>query len=261
MRVVRFDKGEGTFGYGVLQDDSTRVMVLAENPLFRPEKIQATGQILQLEDIRLVAPVIPASKVVCIGKNYPDHINEFGGEVPPAPIIFLKPNTAVIGPEAPIVLPKWSNHVDHEVELGVVMKRPAKDIDAANWKDYVFGYVIGNDCSARDAQKADRQWTRAKSWDTSCPLGPWITVDPDLDVQNLAIRCSVDGQGRQNANTRDMMHPVAELVAYVSQAMTLLPGDVILTGTPAGVGPLEPGNVVTCEIEGLGELSNPVVRL
>ncbi|MCI6583618.1 MAG: fumarylacetoacetate hydrolase family protein [Mobiluncus sp.] len=260
MRVVRFDKGDGTYGFGVLEDGSERVMVLADNPLYSPNKIQATGQILQLQDIRLVAPVIPASKVVCVGKNYLEHIKEFGSEVPPAPILFIKPNTSVIGPDAPIVLPKWSHEVHHEVELGVVIKHPAKDIKPEDWKDYVFGYLVGNDVSARDAQRADKQWTRAKSFDTSCPLGPWITVDPSLDVQNLRIRSSVDGETRQDDTTANMMHPVAELVAYISAAMTLLPGDVILTGTPAGVGPIEDGQRVTCEIEGLGTLSNPVKR-
>lgn len=260
MRVIRFDKGDDTYGFGVMEDHSDRITVLAENPLYSPDNIQPTGQILQLEDVRLVAPVIPASKVVCVGKNYMEHIKEFGSWVPDAPILFIKPNTSVIGPGAPIVLPKWSNHVDHEVELGVVIKHVAKDINPENWKDYVFGYLIGNDVSARDAQKSDKQWTRAKSFDTSCPLGPWITVNPDLDVQNLKIRSEVDGEVRQNDTTANMMHPVSELVTYVSQAMTLLPGDVILTGTPAGVGPLEDGCTVTCEIEGLGKLTNPVRR-
>lgn len=260
MRVIRFDKGDDTYGFGVMEDDTDRITVLAENPLYSPDKITPTGQILQLEDVRLVAPVIPASKVVCVGKNYLEHIREFGSAVPDAPILFIKPNTSVIGPGAPIVLPKWSNHVDHEVELGVVIKHVAKDIDPENWKDYVFGYTIGNDVSARDAQKADKQWTRAKGFDTACPLGPWITVNPDLDVQNLRIRSEVDGEARQDDTTANMMHPVGELVTYISQAMTLLPGDVILTGTPAGVGPLTEGCTVTCEIEGLGQLSNPVRR-
>lgn len=142
----------------------------------------------------------------------------------------------------------------------MVIKHVAKDINPENWKDYVFGYTIGNDVSARDAQKADKQWTRAKGFDTACPLGPWITVNPDLDVQNLRIRSEVDGEARQDDTTANMMHPVGELVTYISQAMTLLPGDVILTGTPAGVGPLTEGCTVTCEIEGLGQLSNPVRR-
>lgn len=260
MRVLRFDKGDGTYGFGVTREDSDKVTVLAQNPLLDPDNIQPSGQILDLGDIRLVAPVIPASKVVCVGKNYLEHIREFGSGVPDAPILFLKPNTAVIGTGAPIVLPSWSREVHHEVELAVVIGRPAKDIRPADWRDYVFGYTIGNDVSARDAQRADKQWTRAKSFDTSCPLGPWITVDPDLDVQNLRIRSEVDGEVRQDDTTANMMHPVSELVTYASQAMTLLPGDVLMTGTPAGVGPITAGQTVTCEIEGLGKLVNPVRR-
>lgn len=259
MRVIRFDKGDGTYSFGVLEDSSERVMVLAENPLYSPDKINATGQILQLSDVRLVAPVIPASKLVGVGANFyaPGAVHE-----PPAgdPILFVKPNTAVIGPGASIMLPKWSKKVFHEAEIGVVIKHPAKDIDPAHWKDYVFGYTVINDLTARDAMEVDKTWMRAKSFDTSCPIGPWITVDPDLDVQNLRIQSWVDDKLRQDDTTANMIHPIDKLVAYISQVTTLLPGDVILTGTPAGVGPIEDGQSMVCEIEGLGRLENPVVR-
>ncbi|EEJ54718.1 2-keto-4-pentenoate hydratase/2-oxohepta-3-ene-1,7-dioic acid hydratase in catechol pathway [Mobiluncus mulieris] len=259
MRVIRFDKGDGTYGFGVLEDDSTRVMVLAENPLYSPGKINATGQILQLEDVRLVAPVIPASKLVGVGANF----YAPGAEhTPPEsdPILFLKPNTTVIGPGAPIMLPKWAKEIVHEAEIGVVIKHPAKDIDPAHWKDYVFGYTVVNDLTARDAMAVDKTWMRGKSFDTACPIGPWIVVDPDLDPQNLRIRSWVDSELRQDDTSANMIHSVAKLVAYISRVTTLLPGDVILTGTPAGSGTLEDGQTMTCEVEGIGTLTNPVRR-
>lgn len=259
MRVIRFDKGDGTYSFGVLEDDSNRVMVLADNPLYSPGKINATGQILQLDDVRLVAPVIPASKVVGVCDNYWDE-NETHREVSGNPPLFLKPNTSVIGPDASIILPSWSQDVHHEAELGIVIKHPAKDINPDHWKDYVFGYLVGNDLSAGDAIRSDGQLTRGKSFDTSCPLGPWITVDPDLEVQNLGVKSWVNGELRQDGTTANMIHPVGELVTFISQAMTLLPGDVILSGTPRVRGNITAGQTVVCEIEGLGRLENPVCR-
>ena len=257
MRIVRFSEGDLP-KYGVLEDDSTRIVVLKGDPMYAP--IEPSGQIAELEEVRLLSPVIPRSKVVCVGKNYMEHIKEFGGPVPDAPILFIKPNTAVIGPDDPIVLPSWSTHVDHEAELAVVIKTLAKDVEPENVDDIILGYMCANDVSARDAQKADGQWTRAKSFDTSCPLGPWIVVDPELDVQDLRVSASVNGELRQSETTAKMITPVRELVSYVSKAMSLLPGDVILTGTPAGVGPIEDGDRVDISIEGIGTLSNPVVR-
>ena len=176
------------------------------------------------------------------------------------PIFFIKPNTSVIGPDDPIVLPPWSNHVEPEGELAVVIKTIAKDLSPDEVDDVIFGYTIGNDVSARDKQKLDGQWTRAKGFDTACPLGPWIVVDPDLDVENLQIITEVGGEVRQDESTAAMITSAKELVLKASEVFTLLPGDVILTGTPAGVAPIHPGDRVNITIDGIGTLSNPVVR-
>lgn len=257
MRIVRFSDG-GSPRYGALEDDSTRVVVLKGDPLFSP--VEPSGQIVELEEIRLLSPVIPRSKVVGVGKNYADHAREMGGDVPDHPILFLKPNTSVIGPDDPIVLPEWSDEVHHEAELAVVIKTLAKDVEPADVDDIILGYTCANDVSARDAQRADGQWTRAKGFDTACPLGPWIVVDPELDVTDLRVTSSVNGELRQSDTTANMLTPVRELVSYVSKVFTLLPGDVIITGTPAGVGPIVAGDHVDIAIEGVGTLSNPVVR-
>ncbi|MGO3796529.1 MAG: fumarylacetoacetate hydrolase family protein [Pauljensenia sp.] len=257
MRIVRFSDG-GSPRYGALEDDSTRVVVLKGDPLFSP--VEPSGQIVELEEIRLLSPVIPRSKVVGVGKNYADHAREMGGEAPDHPILFLKPNTSVIGPDDPIVLPEWSQEVHHEAELAVVIKTLAKDVEPEDVGDIILGYMCANDVSARDAQRADGQWTRAKGFDTACPLGPWIVVDPDLDVTDLRVTATVNGELRQSDTTANMLTPVRELVSYVSKVFTLLPGDVIITGTPAGVGPIVAGDHVDIAIQGVGTLSNPVVR-
>ncbi|WP_075890338.1 fumarylacetoacetate hydrolase family protein [Actinomyces provencensis] len=257
MRIVRFSDG-GSPRYGALEDDSTRVVVLKGDPLFSP--VEPSGQIVELEEIRLLSPVIPRSKVVGVGKNYADHAREMGGEAPDHPILFLKPNTSVIGPDDPIVLPSWSQEVHHEAELAVVIKTLAKDVEPDDVDDVILGFMCANDVSARDAQRADGQWTRAKGFDTACPLGPWIVVDPDLDVTDLRVTASVNGELRQSDTTAHMLTPVRELVSYVSRVFTLLPGDVIITGTPAGVGPIVEGDHVDIAIQGVGTLSNPVVR-
>lgn len=256
MRIVRFSDGD-TPRYGALDNDSTRIVVLKGDPLFNP--VEPDGRIVELEEVRLLSPVIPRSKVVGIGKNYAEHAAEMGGDVPSWPIVFLKPNTSVIGPDDPIALPRWSNEVHYEGELAVVIKSLAKDVPREQVDDIILGYTCANDVSARDAQRQDGQWTRAKGFDTSCPLGPWITVDPELDVENLRIETRVDGQVCQSDSTASMITPVKELIAYVSTIFTLLPGDVVITGTPAGVGPLKPGQRVDVDIEGIGTLSNPVV--
>nr|WP_043534071.1 fumarylacetoacetate hydrolase family protein [Actinomyces polynesiensis] len=257
MRIVRFSDGDSP-RYGALEDDSTRVVVLKGDPLFSP--VEPSGQIVELEEIRLLSPVIPRSKVVGVGKNYADHAREMGGEAPDHPILFLKPNTSVIGPDDPIVLPSWSQEVHHEAELAVVIKSLAKDVEPGDVDDIILGCTCANDVSARDAQRADGQWTRAKGFDTACPLGPWIVVDPELDVTDLRVTASVNGELRQSDTTAHMLTPVRELVSYVSKVFTLLPGDVIITGTPAGVGPIVEGDHVDIAIEGVGTLSNPVVR-
>ena len=257
MRIVRFSDG-GSPRYGALEDDSTRVVVLKGDPLFSP--VEPSGKIVELEEIRLLSPVIPRSKVVGVGKNYADHAREMGGEAPDHPILFLKPNTSVIGPDDPIVLPSWSQEVHHEAELAVVIKTLAKDVEPDDVDDVILGYRCANDVSARDAQRADGQWTRAKGFDTACPLGPWIVVDPELDVTDLRVTATVNGELRQSDTTANMLIPVRELVSYVSKVFTLLPGDVIITGTPAGVGPIVAGDHVDIAIQGVGTLSNPVVR-
>jgi 2-keto-4-pentenoate hydratase/2-oxohepta-3-ene-1,7-dioic acid hydratase in catechol pathway len=257
MRIARFISGEEP-RYGVIdgEDGQERVHEIAGDPLYT--EISATGVTHRVDQVRLLAPVIPRSKVIGIGKNYAAHAAEMGGQVPAAPLIFLKPNTAVIGPGDPIILPPWTKEVSHEAEMAVIISRLCKDVPLEKVDDVILGYTVANDVTARDVQRAEPQWVRAKGFDTSCPLGPWI--ETDLDAGDAAVRCWVDGDLRQDGTTADMTLGVAALVAYVSSIFTLLPGDVILTGTPAGVGPLEAGNRVTCEVEGIGTLTNPVVR-
>jgi 2-keto-4-pentenoate hydratase/2-oxohepta-3-ene-1,7-dioic acid hydratase in catechol pathway len=220
-----------------------------------------TGRRIRLEDARLLAPVIPRSKVVCIGKNYADHVEEMknvtGGEAPEEPLLFLKPNTSVIGPGEPILRPAISNRVEHEGELAMVIGAVTKDVSEEDALKHVFGFTCANDVTARDLQIKDGQWTRGKGFDTFCPLGPVIETDPDLSDARVVTR--VNGEVRQEGRTSQLIHSLARIVAFASQAFTLLPGDVILTGTPAGVGLLESGDTVEVEIEGIGILRNPVL--
>jgi 2-keto-4-pentenoate hydratase/2-oxohepta-3-ene-1,7-dioic acid hydratase in catechol pathway len=208
--------------------------------------------------VRLLAPVIPRSKVIGIGRNYADHAKEMGNELPAEPMMFLVPNTAVVGPGDPVVMPAGAQEISYEAELAVVIGRIAKDVPRDRVSEVVYGYTCANDVTSRDWQRGDGQWARAKGFDTSCPLGPWITTD--LDIRDLRIACRVDGETRQDGTTADMIFDVETLVSHVSSAFTLLPGDVILTGTPAGVGLVEAGQRVEVEIEGIGTLSNPFVR-
>lgn len=257
MRIARFATGEEA-RFAAVGEDRTGDQVLAVldgDPLYRP--IQLTGETVPLTDVRLVAPVLPRSKVVGVGRNYREHAIELGNEVPPEPLLFLKPNTAVIGPGEPVVLPRQSDNVHHEAELAVVIGRICRDVPLDRVPDVVFGYTCGNDVTARDLQKRDGQWARAKGFDSFCPLGPWI--ETELDPADLAVTCSVNGEQRQSGRTSQMIYDVAALVSYVSAAFTLLPGDVILTGTPAGVGPIVDGDDVTVAVEGIGELTNRVV--
>ncbi|EEP73890.1 5-oxopent-3-ene-1,2,5-tricarboxylate decarboxylase [Micromonospora sp. ATCC 39149] len=225
-------------------------------------QIQFSGARWALSDVRLLSPILP-SKVVCVGRNYAEHAAELGNEVPKEPLLFLKPSTSVIGPRDAIRLPIFSKQVEHEAELAVVIGAPgARRADRAAAERAIFGYTCANDVTARDLQRSDGQWTRAKGFDSFCPIGPWITTG--LDVTDLEVRCEVgrnpeEMEVRQLGRTRDMVFDVPALVSYVSHVMTLLPGDVVLTGTPAGVSPLTEGDTVTVRIEGIGELSNPVV--
>lgn len=211
---------------------------------------------LNLADVKILAPVIP-SKVVCVDLNYDDHVEEMGGEVPVEPVIFIKPNTTVIGEGDFIVLPPQSVNVHHEAELAIVIGALAKNVEVDRADEVIFGYTCANDVTARDLQNSDGQWTRSKSFDTFCPLGPWI--ETDLDPQDLAISCAVNGELRQGGNTSDLRRSAREMVSWISHMMTLLPGDVILTGTPAGVSQIVNGDSVAVTIADIGTLTNPVI--
>ncbi|OZB50248.1 MAG: 2-hydroxyhepta-2,4-diene-1,7-dioate isomerase [Cellulomonas sp. 14-74-6] len=259
MRIARFTTGgDPRFALVEGAPGDEELVVIAGDPIFTP--VQATGERIPLADegVRLLAPVIPRSKIVGVGRNYAEHAAEHGVEVPTSPLLFLKPNTSVIGPDDPIVLPDWSQQVEHEAELAVVIGKVTKDVSPEHALEKVFGFTVANDVTARDIQRTDSQWARAKGFDSSCPLGPWIV--PGLDVDDLAVSARVNGETRQSDRTSQMVFDVAYLVSYVSEVFTLLPGDVILTGTPAGVGPLNHRDVVEVEIEEIGVLRNPVLR-
>jgi 2-keto-4-pentenoate hydratase/2-oxohepta-3-ene-1,7-dioic acid hydratase in catechol pathway len=251
VKIVRFSHEE-SIRYGIV--DEAELVVLEGDPMFAG--FGTTGERVPLGEVSLLAPVIPRSKVVCVGKNYHDHAAEMGGEAPAEPLLFLKPNTSVIGPGDAIVRPPQSSRTDFEGELAVVIGRIAKNVPAASALDYVFGYTLGNDVTARDLQKSDGQWTRAKGFDTFCPLGP--AIETDFDPAEATIQTRVNGEVKQSAPLTDMIHSVPDIIAYASAVFTLLPGDVILTGTPAGIGPVVAGDVVEVEIAGLGVLRNPV---
>ena len=248
---VRFGKVEGEAGAPV---EALTVAAIAEHPF---GTIELTGERWALPDVRLLAPLLP-SKIVGIGKNYAEHVAEMGGgEAPAAPLLFLKPPTAVIGPGDAIRLPVDSDEVHFEGELAVVIGAlGAREVVRERALDTLLGYTIGNDVTARDQQRNDGQWTRAKGHDSFCPLGPWI--ETVLDPSDLALRTELDGQVKQDSRTSLLLHDVATLISYVSHVMTLLPGDMILTGTPSGVGPMTAGQTVSVTIEGIGTLSNPV---
>ncbi|MBU6144171.1 MAG: fumarylacetoacetate hydrolase family protein [Acidobacteria bacterium] len=251
MRIAKFSTGD-RIAWGLV--DGPELVVFRGHPIF--QGYETTGERLALKDIQLLPPILPTSKIVCIGKNYADHAAEMGGEAPKEPLIFLKPTTSVIGPEEHIVIPAISNRVDHEGELAIVIGAVAKDVSLESADDYIWGYTIANDVTARDIQDLDGQWTRAKGFDTFCPLGPWVETEFSPDGQILET--SVEGDIRQRASIDLLIHKVPRIIQHVSQAMTLLPGDVILTGTPAGIGQIKSGEVVSISIEGIGTLTNPV---
>ena len=259
MRIARFTSPAGAVSFGVVEggpDVPYEARTVAKiDSLFGP--IRFTGERWALPDVRLLAPVVP-TKVIGIGKNYAEHAAEMGGEVPAAPLIFLKPSSAIIGPADTIRLPVDSDHVDFEGEIAVVVGGVTlvRDVPREHALDIVLGYTCANDVTARDQQKADGQWARAKGHDSFCPLGPWI--ETVLDAADLAIRTDLDGEVRQESRTSRLIHDIPTLVSYVSHAMTLVPGDVILTGTPAGVGPMADGQTVSVTVEGIGTLTNPV---
>jgi 2-keto-4-pentenoate hydratase/2-oxohepta-3-ene-1,7-dioic acid hydratase in catechol pathway len=258
MRIARFTTGDDP-RYALVdgEEGAEELVVITGDPIYTP--VQPTGERVPLTDaVRLLAPVIPRSKIVAVGRNYAAHAAEMGNEVPVSPVLFFKPNTSVIGPDDLIVLPSWSDEVHHEAELAVVIGKVTRNVSPEQALERVFGFTAANDVTARDVQRAEPQWARAKGFDTSCPIGPWIVTD--LDTDDLGIRARVNGETRQDARTSALIFDIPFLVSYISEAFTLLPGDVILTGTPAGVGPIVDRDVVEVEIEDIGVLRNPVVR-
>jgi len=270
MRIARFAVN-GEVRYGVVDSDGQAqpgatngqsgaglsIAEISGHP-FSPggADVKLTGARYPVDDVRLLAPVLP-SKIVAIGKNYTEHARETGSEPPTEPLIFLKPSTAVVGPGDPIVRPvHLSSRVDYEGELAVVFGRLCRDVPPERVPEVIFGYTCGNDVTARDLQAADGQWTRAKGFDTFCPLGPWI--ETALDPAGQVLTTTVNGEIKQQASTSELVHDIVKLVCYVTAVMTMLPGDVLLTGTPAGIGPLAAGDSVSVDIEGIGRLTNPV---
>jgi len=262
VRIARFTTGEDPqFGvvtgevdeHGIPDEDCV-VVALNGDPLY--VGLHLSSKEYPLAEVRLLSPVLPRSKVIGIGRNYAAHAAEMGGEAPTEPLLFMKPNTSVIGPGDPIFYPRQTSELHYEGELAVVIGRICRDVPAEKVADVVQGYTVGNDVTARDLQRSDVQFTRAKGFDSFCPLGPWI--ETELDVSDLRVQTYLNGDLKQDGTTRDMVHDVPSLVAYVSSVMTLLPGDVILTGTPEGVGPMEVGDEVEVSIAGIGNLTNQV---
>ncbi|CAB4837162.1 MAG: DUF2437 domain-containing protein [Actinobacteria bacterium] len=258
MRIVRFSpNSSANLGsdplFGVLNDED-QILVLRGDPLFGG--IIPTESKVSLSDVRLLAPVIPRSKVVCVGKNYADHAAEMGSVVPKEPVIFLKPNTSVIGPNDIIQWPRMSERIDFEGELAIVISRICKDVPVAKVSDVILGYTIANDVTARDLQKVDGQWSRAKGFDTFCPLGPWIETEFEVGAQKIIT--TLNGEVKQSEPLSSMTFKIPQIIEFITSVMTLLPGDAILTGTPAGIGPMPAGAEVIVTIEGIGSLSNKV---
>ena len=249
MRLVRFRFGE-RIATGAVEDDQVRVLrgTFFEDPV-------PTGQAVPLDDVRLLAPVLP-SKVVAVGRNYADHAAEMGTDVPEEPLVFLKPSTSVVGPGDPIMFPSISKRMEYEGELACVVGRLVRRATSDDAARAILGYTCANDVTLRDLQATDGQWTRAKGFDTSCPLGPW--VETEADPSDLALETRVNGEVRQSARTSQLAFDPAQLVAFISSFMTLLPGDVVLTATPAGVGRLEVGDRVEVALDGIGTLANSV---
>ncbi|UWP84082.1 fumarylacetoacetate hydrolase family protein [Dactylosporangium fulvum] len=261
MRIARFAHSSG-MSFGVVEGEPSAGpagLTVAEIDGHPFGELRFTGQRWAVADVRLLSPILP-SKVVCVGRNYADHAAELGNDVPKEPLLFLKPSTSIIGPNDAIRLPSQSQQVEHEAELAVVIGvTGARRVDRAGAAAAIFGYTCANDVTARDLQRKDVQFTRAKSFDSFCPIGPWIVTG--VDVGDVEVRCEVNEEVRQLGRTKDMVFDVPTLVSYVSHVMTLLPGDVILTGTPAGVGPLAAGDEVVVSVEGIGALSNKVLTL
>jgi 2-keto-4-pentenoate hydratase/2-oxohepta-3-ene-1,7-dioic acid hydratase in catechol pathway len=255
MRIIRYRQKEGPIQFGWILDEPGGALVgPIEGSIFGGfRRLEAE---LPLEKIRLLPPVLPG-KIVCIGRNYAAHAKEHNADIPIVPLIFLKPPSALIGPGEAIRLPPQSTQVEHEAELVIVIGKKARWITPEAALDYVLGYTAGNDVTARDLQNVDGQWTRAKGFDTFCPIGPWI--ETKFDPSDSVISCYVNDEMRQMSSTRDMIFTVRQLIAFITSVMTLEPGDLIMSGTPSGVGPLQDGDTVEVTIEGLGSLRNPVI--
>jgi 2-keto-4-pentenoate hydratase/2-oxohepta-3-ene-1,7-dioic acid hydratase in catechol pathway len=250
MRLVRYRTKNEPVQYGWI--NNALVGTLVGSPFAEFQRQEAVHP---LDSVQLLAPVVPG-KILCVGRNYAEHIKETNAEVPTSPLIFFKPPSSVIGPNQTIFLPPQSEQVDHEAELAVVIGRRGRWIQPPDASGFIYGYTVANDITARDLQRKDGQWTRSKGFDTFCPLGPW--VETEFNPADAMITCHVNGELRQMASTRDMIFHIDQLIAYVSSIMTLEVGDVILTGTPAGISPLHPGDIVEAAIEGIGKLTNTV---
>ncbi|MFG3476382.1 fumarylacetoacetate hydrolase family protein [Streptomyces chengbuensis] len=262
MRIARFSI-DGNVAFGAVEGEGTgdpAGLVLDVIKGIPYGDFELSGTKIPLSKVRLLPPVLP-NKVVAIGRNYAEHAAELGNEVPEAPVAFFKPTTSVIGTGDAIEYPSFSDEVHYEAELAVVIGRLCRDVPRDRVKDVILGYTCANDVTARDAQKREKQWARAKGFDTSCPLGPWVETGIGLArAGDLTIQCTVNGEQRQLGRTSDMIRSIEDLVVHITEAMTLLPGDVILTGTPAGVGPLNVGDEVAVTIEGIGTLTNKVIK-
>jgi 2-keto-4-pentenoate hydratase/2-oxohepta-3-ene-1,7-dioic acid hydratase in catechol pathway len=252
MKFIRYQYKDLSPRYGWIYED--RVGPVEGEPFGEFRRLEVETP---LSEVRLLPPVLPG-KIICVGRNYVEHAREHDAEVPEWPLLFMKPPSSVIGPEDVIYLPPQSEQVEHEVELAVVIGKPGRWIQPDDAINHIFGYTLANDVTARDLQRKDGQWTRAKGFDTFCPIGPWI--ETDLDPSDVLLSCRVNGEMRQMSSTREMVFTVQQLIAYISSIMTLNPGDVILTGTPAGVGPLEDGDAVECSGEGIGLLINQIKK-
>ena len=265
MRIARFVTAGSDPAFGIVElaadhgDHPETIAVITGDPVAAP--VQYTGARHDLADARLLSPVIPRSKIIGVGRNYADHASELGNEVPHQPLLFVKPNTSVIGPDEPIVRPTASSNLHYEGELAIVIGRSCKDVPEDRAQEVIFGFTVANDVTARDLQDSDGHWVRAKGADTFCPLGPWMVTHFSIaEASHCQIVTRLDGREVQHGNTDQMVHSIPKLISYISSFMTLLPGDVILTGTPAEVGPMELGQRVEVEIEGIGTLTNTVVE-
>lgn len=264
MRIARYSLPGQDPAFGIVElaadggEHPDTVSQITGDPLAGP--VNYTGQRHALDEVRLLSPVIPRSKVIGVGRNYAAHAAELGNEVPERPLLFFKPNTSVVGPGEAIVKPAEVTELSYEGELAVVIGRIAKQVPAERVQEVIFGYTVANDVTARDLQKPEGQWARAKGWDTFCPLGPWLVTHMSVEeAGHLGIDTTLDGEPKQQGNTDLMIRSITELVCYISNFTTLLPGDVILTGTPAGVGSMNGGQEVSVTIEGIGTLTNPIV--